>query len=173
MGLDMDLEHLHRERALLIAEIHDAFKGVTREGGVSWNEAYAIDDYASDEERERARASDTDHSWQELVDDPEWRPRAGFGGFSFLDPIGFRYYIAPMLIRSLREDDEVDIVFHLTLDDGELRDYVLNQWSMFTVRQSQCIARFLAFQRDWDRMRDAVLAEPWQEALDSYWSRYA
>ena len=169
----MDLEYLHRERALLIAEIHDAFKDVTREGGVSWNEAYAIDDYASDEECAKAREMDTDISWQELVDDPDWRPTAGSGGFSFLDPIGFRYYLAPMLIRSLREDDEVDIVFHLTLSEGELRDYVLNQWSKFTQRQLKCIARLVVFQRDWDRLNDSINTESWQEALDSYWARYA
>lgn len=168
----MDLEHLHRERALLIAEIYDAFEDVTREGGVSWNETYAIDDYASDEECERARASDTDHSWQELVDDEEWKPHEGCGGFSFLDAIGYRYYLAPKLIRSLRDESDFGLVSRLTLSNGELRDYRLSQWSMLTERQRRCVARFLVFQRDWDRLSGSSRPSLWQEPLDSYWAQY-
>jgi hypothetical protein len=180
MAVTMDLEYLHRERALLIAEIHDAFKDVTREGGVSWSEAYAIDDYTYsvddnnilDEQRAKARDMDTDISWQELVDDPTWPPGPDFGGFSFLDAVGYRYYLAPMLIRSLREDDRFDIEYRLTLSNGELRDYSLSQWSMLTERQRRCIARFVAFQRDWDRLSGSVQPSRWQRALDTYWAQY-
>lgn len=81
---------LQSEHQALIKEIHAAFAGVSREGGVSWSETRVLDMYGSDDERKAARAQDTDRSWSELVDDPKWY-EIGIGGFSFLDPISVRY----------------------------------------------------------------------------------
>lgn len=89
------------ERAALIAEIHAAFEGVMREGGVSWSESEVVDDFGTDEERAAARAEDTDRCWTELAYDADWNIGPASGGWSFLDPIGFQYYLPAAMIRRL------------------------------------------------------------------------
>lgn len=99
----MDNQVLSLERDSILKEIDVAFAGVTREGGISWSEAVALDNYGTDEECQEARAKDKDISWKELVTDPHWRPLPGVGGFSFLDAIGFRYYLPAAMIRTLED----------------------------------------------------------------------
>lgn len=176
----MDLEYLHRERALLIAEIHDAFKDVTREGGVSWTEAYAIDDYASDEDCAKAREMDTDISWQELLDDPTWPPGPDFGGFSFLDAIGYRYYLPATMIRDLRglsPDHPVEMSsldFHLTPRwTAESNEYMEQQLALLDQSQRRCVARYVGFMRDWYRVFSSWgYTEDWAKAYNLYWSKF-
>ena len=174
-------EHLHRERELLIAEIHDAFKDVTREGGVSWTEAYALDDYASDEACAKAREMDTDISWQELVDDPTWPPGPDFGGFSFLDAIGYRYYLPATMIRDLRGLSPDHPVEQSSLDfqlspcpAGKSREYMEEQLALLDQPQRRCVARYVGFMRDWYRVfTDWGYTEKWAKAYDRYWAQYA
>lgn len=71
-------------RPAVEALVFEAFKGVTREGGVSWHEAEAIDFQVSDEEWDEARALDTEKSWEELLDDEKWRNQAGEWAWPFL-----------------------------------------------------------------------------------------
>ncbi len=85
-----------------IALIFETFKGVTREGGVSWAESKVIDDYGSETEQLEARATDKDTCWEDLANDPDWEPFPGIGGFNFLDAIGFRYYLAATMVKELR-----------------------------------------------------------------------
>jgi hypothetical protein len=89
----MNAADLEAEREALIAEIYAAFKDVSREGGVSWSETYVLDFYGTPEERAEARDRDRDWSWTDLVDDPDWQIGQGSGGLTFLDAIGFRYYL--------------------------------------------------------------------------------
>ena len=110
------------ERDALLAEIHEAFPGGSRQGGVSWSEADVIDDYGSPDQRAAARARDRDTRWQDLVDDPNWNPSDG-GHWSFLDAIGFRYYLPAAMVLAVRQGYDAGILFHLTLPEGDLRDY--------------------------------------------------
>jgi len=88
-------DHLQAERKALINEIHAAFDGVTREGGVSWSETKLLDDWGESKGRAgaEARAKDTDQSWAELTVSEQWSAGVGVGGWSFLDPIAMRYYL--------------------------------------------------------------------------------
>ena len=90
---------MYSTRIELIDLIKDAFKDVTREGGVSWHECEVIDNYGSDAERALARTRDTDRHWTELLSTEAFYP-SGIGGFCFLDPIGFRYYLPAALCLS-------------------------------------------------------------------------
>ena len=74
---------------------------MTREGGISWSEADAIDDYASQWERQCAREKDTDKSWMEVATDPDWQIGYRGSNWSFLDPVGIRYYLAAAMARHL------------------------------------------------------------------------
>src|SRR5687767_9365526 len=111
-------EGFRREQQAVEAQIRAAFRGVTRDGGISWSESVVLDCFGSERAQEQARAEDTERCWEDLVDDPSWRHEVGAGGFPFLDPIGFRYYIAPAMIRCIRAGGGEWISYALTVDGG-------------------------------------------------------
>lgn len=165
----MTTDRLDHTRKLLIADIYKAFEGVTRDGGVSWTESDAIDDYADEIECEIARSRDTDKSWTELVEDPLWSPDSG-GDFCFLDPIGFRYYLPAAMMRAINQLKAICLPFHLTIRDAQdigQRELRLDQWSLLNRDQRHCVVRFLNFMSDADNQ--SANGE-WQRALNSYWS---
>jgi hypothetical protein len=168
-----DPEQLERERNRLIAEIEDVFNRVTREGGVSWSEADVIDDFGTMEELREARSRDTDRHWTDLLDDPKWTCENMYGGFSFLDPIGFRYYLPVAMINILRSDDpHSTLAFHLTLPPpgNDLRSHTKAQWSELNDAQRRCIREFLRYMIEFSQSRDdEVAADTWREALMSAW----
>lgn len=182
MRKQLSTEQLGAERDALIQEIHAAFKGVTREGGVSWSESVVIDDGGSDEKRQRVRSQDRETSWEELIDDSNWRSDRGVGGFSFLDPIGFRYYLAPAMIRCTRPDDGGSMNgFRLTIptEDPSSRAHKLEQLSSLDQRQRACVVRFLRYMIDasWlDAIESGeeeyarICTKEWESALNSGWS---
>ena len=99
----------------LIEQIRSAFKGVTREHGISWSETLVIDNYGSAEDRTVAREQDTDKNWMEVALDPLWIPDRGIGGFAFLDIYGFRYYMAAAIMNYLVLGRDSDLEFMLYL----------------------------------------------------------
>lgn len=156
-----DQENHERERIAVEAEIRDAFRGVTREHGVSWSEAEVIDRYGGAVERATARAEDQERSWEELVDDPAWDADPGMGGYIFLDPIGFRYYIAPALIRCVRGEFCHSAMWTLKIEDSFSREKI----SMFSPEQKNAVARAIRFLIAIDEAGDF----DWATAYDSYW----
>ncbi len=81
-------------RTRVLAQLAAAFDGVRLEDGVSLHEADAIDDYASDEERAKARALDTAVDWREV---PAFDLERMHWVWSFLDAKGFRFYLPAAL----------------------------------------------------------------------------
>ena len=196
--MDEDLpEDLEAEREALIAEIYAAFAGVSREGGVSWSESVVLDDYGSMNQRLAARAYDTDTSWEQLVEDPLWNSCAGLkkfrnpkgnwrdyidstkfvpgsGGYSFLDAIGFRYYLPVEMVRDVRSNHDEHLQYHLTLDRGSLKTHRLEKWSALDERQRLCIRRFLRYMAALALSNDNMFdARCWATALESYWGKLA
>jgi hypothetical protein len=162
-------EFMREERDAIVAEIYAAWKGVNRKEGVSWSETCVLDDWGTIQERLAARESDSEWSWEELVSSTEWPGRYG-ASFSFLDAIGFRYYLAPALSRALQDQDETSVCFHLTLDSGDLREHCLAKWSLLSDRQRVCIARAIRFMKDAIRATSVHwAAEDWRKAYDSHW----
>lgn len=147
----------------VIAEIHAAFKGVSRVGGVSWNEAEARDHYASETECRRARKTDRDTHWGQLLDDPEWDPFCGVGGFGFLDRIGKKYYLPATMIKMLREEAHEWF-------DGHLLGYITDV--QFNDTQLRSIARFVCYMARKEKiMPRAYRSACWREALNTKWGR--
>jgi hypothetical protein len=99
-----DSSYEQRKQALM-EEITAAFDGVSRENGVSLSEAWVIDDYGSDEERAEARKEDTETRWQDVPDEDI---AYGYSCLSFLDEIGFHYYIPAYMVWYLRYIDNED-----------------------------------------------------------------
>lgn len=136
-GTDMPIpERFKPEQDAVEALIRRAFRGVTREGGVSWSEADAIDSSCNESEWSLARALDTEACWEDLIDDPQWDYDSTGGGFNFLDPIGWRYYIAPAMIRCTRDGGGEFISYHLK-QGGEYRD---EQVSLLSRNQKHAVA---------------------------------
>ncbi|MFA6043677.1 MAG: DUF6714 family protein [Phycisphaerales bacterium] len=160
-------KHLARQQRAIEAQIREAFKGVTREGGVSWTETDVIDANGSDAERAAARASDRESGWGELVDDPKWEFGTSWGGFSFLDAIGFRYYLPPAMIRDLRDGvPSVSLQCNLHIDS----DYQLERVSLFNAHQSHVVARFVRFMiAVLAYQKDTISGEGWTRAYVHYW----
>lgn len=158
-----DIPNYQARKAALIEKIIAAFDGVSREGGVSMSEANVIDDYGSEAERAAARASDIDTRWQDVTEEQ----LAENWPISFLDAIGFRYYLPAYLIYYLHwvddyiamEDDaplkfngnnEHNLACHLSAGywKGEIKEYFLAEFEMFSPVQGQAIAHFLQLEAE-------------------------
>lgn len=160
--------HLEGERRAVEVAIREAFRGVTREGGISWNESVVIDGDLSGRTREEARTLDIESRWQDLVDDKRWHHEPGVGGFNFLDPIGFRYYIAPAMIRCIREDGGEFSSYALNIDGDFKRELV----SLLNARQADAVAQFIRLMiAIHTAKKDELYREPWSTAY-KYWRRW-
>jgi hypothetical protein len=180
-----DSSYEQRKQAV-IKEITAAFDGVSREGGVSWNEAWVIDDYGTDRQRAKARKKDTETRWQDV---PERDIAYGSSCLSFFDEIGFRYYLPAYIVWCLRHIDTEDtndliyesdsycsIIWHLRDDSPDLHQYHMARFGLFTREQSKAIAHFLEFAEErsikihrelwWPEMLSKGFS---QEELDQFW----
>ena len=139
------------ERDTLIAEVHAAFAGVTRgDQAISWNECYALDNYETDAVCNAARRSDRDGQWTELIDDPEWDPFPGVGGFSFINAEGFRYYRddLPSSKGPINDQrDRFESIFE-TLKGAEIKRRNLYLAWDFTVASNENVAKNILAMRD-------------------------
>lgn len=150
----------HR-RIQLVEEVYAAFKGVTRAGGMSWSQSmlhdHGVRPYTPREYRE-AGESDRERRWEELVDPSKWKPHPSWGGFNFLDEIGFRYYLAPAMIRMLtRPSDEV--LWPSSLVGGG----AVSLFSILDERQRACVVHYAKF------MLDEAREQGWIDQAADYW----
>lgn len=165
------------ERDALIAEIRAAFADVSLGDGVSWNQGIEIDRYAQPDEIAAARATDAHLPWDRFATDTGWCVSPGIGGFTFLDPIGYRFYLPAAMIRCMTDphaDDSTGCMpYHLTLSE-EFEHYKLDQWSLLNDRQRQCAARFVRWmatveqEGEWEEHN----VEDWTTAYESYWRQH-
>lgn len=160
--------------------ITSAFDGVSREGGVSLHETRVLDDSldarGSDAELIEARAKDTDVRWQDVPDSAIEKPDLNL---SFLDPIGFRYYIPTYMIWFIKQlsgeegvycDTHSAALFFLTPNEwGRVRKSKLSYFEILTQEQSHAIYRFLRFCTEYGDEFDKEMA---QQAIDKYWGQF-
>lgn len=168
----MEAPELRRDE--LIRSIERAFDGVSREDGVSLNEAEVIDAYGSEAERRAARGQDLEARWQE-VSEAEIERHGDV--LPFLDPKGWRYYLPAYMTWTIRRlgrsaSMSVDSTIY-TLAPGtapELKARALERYKTLSGNQSAVVCRFLRFMCDvvGEDGCDAVVA---REAL-AYWGRF-
>lgn len=159
------------QRDAIIAEIHAAFSNVTRgENGISWAECVAIDNWESEEVCAAARRSETDSHWSELVDQPDWQPFPGIGGFNFINAEGFQYYLPPTIIRFLRGDISEWFPGHLLeFINRFTAPRLIVRWSESQLR---AISRFIAFMACHDKDELVESENAWADAMKQRWHAY-
>jgi hypothetical protein len=178
-----DLSEIRRQ---LLDEIYRVFAGVHRDGGVSWSQADALDDWgATIDSTMWARKQDTESGWEDLVSDQEWITDKMYGGFCFLDPIGFRYYLPAAMVRGINEGTDF-LHFHLRptrpVNPEEGVDSIDEQTSLLTVEQKRCVAHYLLyfrrvvveFEKRVQPLPHPGLSEPGDIDLmiEEYWGQY-
>lgn len=170
------MSEFESRRAALVAEISAAFDGVSREGGMTLHEAEAVDDRLSPAEQRAARSLDPDTRWQDV---PDTDISVSSSTLSFLDEIGFRYYIPAFMVYCLRcwGDDWEGVLgsceYHLLQESQKsLRQSdpasIAGRYQ-FTDAQVGAVASFLRFIIDFDVSRAAPATV---EAIEK-WERYA
>jgi hypothetical protein len=88
--------------------IEEAFDGVERGVGITLHQASVIDNYGSEEDFVAAAKLDTEERWQDI---PDSTIKANPHVFTFLDPLGFRYYIPAAMSFAVTNHDDFDTVF--------------------------------------------------------------
>jgi hypothetical protein len=151
-----DEQGFESRRSALMAEIEEAFDGVSREDGTTLHEAIAIDDYLSEEEQRAARLLDIEKRWQDVPDD---HIDACYSALHFMDAKGFRYYIPAFMLCELRHhgvdwDATFSCAYHLMRAyPGSLRKSepasIARKYD-FTGAQCVAVAKFLRFVIDFD-----------------------
>ncbi len=156
----------------LIAQVERDFADVSLAGGIGIHEAWAIDNYANDEERAQARAEDTYTTWQEL-DLDALDPNSSC--LSFFDTIGWTFHLPAYLLRCLHWMAEANLNY------GELSVHLdfNTEWRQtpspfVTPAQRRCCARYLRPVAESDARNEfdlysaiKVLRENWWDDLDA------
>jgi hypothetical protein len=162
-------QHLIEEQKAVEASIREAFRGTRRAGGISWSESREVDNYEGPEKRAAASALDKETSWEDLVDDPGWDDEAGVGGFNFLDAIGYAYYLAPAMIRCVRNGEAGALGYAVTVDNEFKRELV----RLVDGRRALAVAQFLKFMiAVAEEMPDYRFDERWRYAYEIYWQKF-
>ncbi len=82
----------------LIASIESAFAG-TKQGTITLHEAEALDDYATEDERVRARQLDQEADWRRI---PDASLHACSNALPHLDAVSWRFYLPAFMRFALR-----------------------------------------------------------------------
>lgn len=141
MGLRPDLEQRRRD---IIACVLREFKDVKRTGGVSWSQTFVMDDYGSAELITAAAEQDREIDWIELARHGPWNVEAGMGcgGWSFLDAIGARYYLAAAMLMDLERAKPAGVELALETGPRDIR------WSLLSEEHAAVVALYLRWKRD-------------------------
>ena len=164
---------LQDEQRAIEALIRASFKGVRLDGGTSWRQAELDDGIvlsqaeldAWDDVYAAAGVAHADKPWEELVEDGEWHEETVF---NVLDARGFRYYMAPAMIRCLRRGGRMFLgnpfAGHPFLDD--LQD-------LMTKDQLATTARFVRFMAKFDTEYEGEDGcYSWQKAYRDIWQQW-
>lgn len=129
----------------LISSITHAFRDIELGNGVSWHEADVLDNYGSQEQRNKARALDEKNDWtnipEGLIGDLKFQ-----SVLPFLDAKGLYFYVAPVMIFALKNyTTSSSLIVHsivYNLSNGKTAE---DLQKLLTPEQKECIIDFLYF----------------------------
>jgi len=149
----------------LINIISSAFEGVTLENGIGLDEAQAIDDYKTLEQRKLQRSNDEKENWQNI---PVSELNRCNSSLSFFDSKGMRFHLPAFMIADVKNLYNFGMSFCLT----DLSDYSKAMFSLFTQEQREAVRCFLnyahnssEYEFENNRIADALLGF-WHEERD-------
>ncbi|HEY6530216.1 MAG TPA: DUF6714 family protein [Cellvibrionaceae bacterium] len=122
----------------LIAIITDAFDGVVLEDGIGLDEAQAIDDYKTLEQRQFQRLSDEKERWRDI---PVAQLNRCNSSLSFFDAKGMRFHLPAFMIADVKNQYNFGMSFCLTY----LNDYSKAMFSLFNQKQREAVRCFLNY----------------------------
>lgn len=166
--------------ALLYQNLHAAFLGVDRNGGISLHETYGKDLYGDAAELAALRRLDTDKSWQEVQ--LEWIENfSGVGGLHFLNDIGLRYY-TPAYFRWYLERDHLSesmitdtLIYSFTwgeIDGYEPKGQTAERLKVFSPSQAGMIQEFLEFVLKYNPDQAFLNTERINSSISKFWSKF-
>ncbi|HLP83893.1 MAG TPA: DUF6714 family protein [Phycisphaerales bacterium] len=156
---------MEARRQELIALVLQAFKDVTREGGVSWSQTFVMDDYGSDAELAQAAARDRELDWIELSRQGPWNYEYAMWGF--LDAISARYYLAASLLLDLETGRSAHPDLLLTYGPQK------ESWSLLDDHQRAVVAMYMRWKRDIAGLEQSRMEHRnWTRALQAGWDQY-
>lgn len=161
------------ERVAIIEEIVEAFHDVPR-GEVTLHETDILDDNGSEEEAEKARRLDTEHSWEEIPN--EWIEQHP-SSLCFVDPQSWQYYIPAYMTWTLKNFQTSDSItaemtiykFRLFDNNPDLNLEQMKRFQQLNQKQSAAVCRFLRYMSQDDDRVDGGAAK---EALQKYWGQF-
>ncbi len=154
----------------LIHRIYREFHGVVLGEGISLIEAEYADGgkIAPATLREQEEAED----WTKIIND---RLCEFISTFSFTDHLGFRFYIAPYMVWTLRNFETSSAIiadFTIYAIDPTKYQFQKNPFDeVFTLPQMECMREFLLFAVDHPDSLDSRVATINLKALEKYCSR--
>ncbi|PYE54838.1 DUF6714 family protein [Deinococcus yavapaiensis] len=155
-------------RQHLLASIRRAFDDVTLGDGVTLSEARVIDRYGDEAARRAAREQDWQGPWWDLpAQDIDF-----YSPFSFLDEVGFAYYLPAYLTRSLRHEPMLacsafEAVMH-ALSPDPWYDLKARRFERLTDSQASAVLAFVEFAEAHDDDADC-----WANLYTDVWAYWA
>ena len=169
---------MNNKQKQLLKDIKAAFSSVRRENGTTLHQTQAIDDYEGPEQELAARKLDTDKRWEDVSEQDIIKY---YSALSFLDNIGYRYYIPAHMSWAVKNYKLGSFDFLIldrilySLDPGdetELAKRELEKFELFNKHQKEVICRFLEFMRD--EAKDYLIGHCAAEhALQRYWGQFS
>ena len=144
----------------LIVIITNAFSGVTLEDGIGLDEAQAIDDYKTLDERAEKRSNDEKECWSNISFSELNRCNSSL---CFFDCNGMRFYLPAYMIADIKNEFMFELMFSLT----NLNDYSKSQFSSFSINQREAVRCFLNYV--YECPGDSYYDESIVDALLGFW----
>ena len=168
-----EMETIDKSRAIqekadeLIAIISRAFDGVQLEDGSGFDEAQAIDDYKSSEQRMLQRQNDEKEYWYKI---PFSELNRCNSSLSFFDAKGMRFHLPAYMIAEIKNSYIHDMSFCLTRTC--LSEHSKAQFSLFSIEQREAVRCFLnylfnsgEYNYQYDKIANSLLGF-WNESND-------
>lgn len=125
----------------VIGRISVAFGDIKLGGGIGLFEADGLDDYASDEELRRLRASDEKQDWKRISTADLSRC---YSSPSFFDPQGFVFHLPAFLIAELNDEHPYGFIDRLYRTEEHPEGW----WALLTDKQRDAIIAVLELIRE-------------------------
>jgi hypothetical protein len=151
---------MSQERDKVIAEVREAFWGVTLGNGVGLHQGQAIDDWEVEAIQLAQRERDEKENWEAISAETL---NLCHSSLCFFDAEGMRFHLPAFIVGDLRGELGCDAIFHLT----ELSDYALGKLTALTADQHNAVRHYLLLvmnEPNYEFDRPAIVS-----GLATYW----